>query len=97
MQVEPPLPPCHYGLFFHIYDKLSHFNPDSRLKPPSQQVIIHGLFNPKLLKKAKQEVMRRYHPDKHSQQHLEALSEQFVDDINEICCVANKVYEGLLK
>lgn len=59
------------------------------------QQLING-FNPKLLKKTKQEIMRRYHPDKHSQTpHMEELTDEFIGEINEICRVANKIHEML--
>jgi hypothetical protein len=55
------LPPSKYGLFFHIYDKLVGRSND-RTKAPLGQ---NDFFNAKIAKKTQQEIMRRYHPDKH--------------------------------
>ena len=36
--------------------------------------------------------MRRYHPDKHANQ---TSNEGFINDINEICRVTNKIFEAI--
>jgi hypothetical protein len=47
-----------------MYDKLVGKSND-RTKAPLTQ---NEFFNPKLVKKTQQEIMRRYHPDKHASQ-----------------------------
>jgi DnaJ-class molecular chaperone len=44
------------------------------------------------VKKAQQEIMRRYHPDKHSQH---SNNEAFMNEINEICRITNKIFEAI--
>ena len=50
------------------------------------------------MRKAKQEVMRRYHPDKHQQVYPEEEKyklSMFIDSINEICRITNRVVEAI--
>jgi hypothetical protein len=71
-----------------MYDKLVGKSND-RTKAPLAQ---NEFFNPKLVKKTQQEIMRRYHPDKHASQ---CNNEGFMNDINEICRVTNKIFEAI--
>jgi len=63
---DVPLPPSKFGLLFHVYELFEQKIP----KPPMSNS--NEFFHPKLAKKAKQEIMRRYHPDKHQQTYADA-------------------------
>eukprot|EP00347_Sterkiella_histriomuscorum_P017545 403348930 len=119
LQIELPLPPCKYGLFFYLKDKIYNENQDKIKdkmsasarkqdnKEKDQQVIFENTFaNKKLMKKVKQEIMRRYHPDKHQQYQDQSIehqsstglsSLQITEEINEICRINNFIYEATLK
>ncbi|CDW75769.1 UNKNOWN [Stylonychia lemnae] len=109
VNIELPLPPCKFGLFFFIKDKIyqeyiqKQENQQQNNNKEKSVPFLNQINNKKLMKKVKQEIMRRYHPDKHNQvinndnqQSIES-SNKLVEEINEICRIANIIYEATLK
>ena len=46
------------------------------------------------MKKVKREIMRRYHPDKHNVNNNNDQDSQIIEEINEICRIANIIFES---